>query len=312
MRYQHAGGAPGGGGAAAASWRGAALLVAGALLLLWLPRGPHAPPPLLEERLPAAAATAGGGGGVAAAGAGASAGAPVPVPAAGVAKRGDAKPKGRSDQPTYEVRRALLQEGGCGPVARRRAAVLACAPAAHPRPRGLPRRGPQMFGETEVLFQLPKQPAGAARARPLGPHLTAPCGRRRSRSSPRPPPPPPPSKHRAPAGVLFVAHGCGHAALDWFPQSKACPRCVGLPEEMNITAAALARRLALVAVSSAARDSHQCWDAYEGSDDIVAVGAVCRGLRGWGAAGGCERGSNLQRVHPVPSFNLRPPGPARR
>lgn len=58
---------------------------------------------------------------------------------------------------------------------------------------------------------------------------------------PLPPPTPcwqvPPS----PRGTLFVAHGCTHAAHDWWPPSPACPHCLGLPEEVAQTQQALAR-----------------------------------------------------------------------
>ena len=53
-----------------------------------------------------------------------------------------------------------------------------------------------------------------------------------------------------PVGLLFVAHGCGHAATDFFPRSDRCPTCAGLPEESRLVAKALKRRLAVAAVSS--------------------------------------------------------------
>jgi len=62
-------------------------------------------------------------------------------------------------------------------------------------------------------------------------------------------------------GVLLVFHGCSHSATDWWPKSAACPKCIGLPEEVNITRVALHRGYALVALSSAARNSHKCWHA---------------------------------------------------
>jgi hypothetical protein len=31
-------------------------------------------------------------------------------------------------------------------------------------------------------------------------------------------------------GTVFVAHGCQHAATDFFPQSARCAKCLGLPE----------------------------------------------------------------------------------
>lgn len=80
------------------------------------------------------------------------------------------------------------------------------------------------------------------------------------------------AKPAKPTGVLFAAHGCGHAATDWFPKGPDCAGCTGLPEELNITAAALARGLALVAMTSADRDSG-CWAVDPGSNDIAAVRA---------------------------------------
>lgn len=47
-----------------------------------------------------------------------------------------------------------------------------------------------------------------------------------------------PEKTRA---TLFIAHGCSHAAHDWWPPSAACPQCLGLPEEVAQTQQALAR-----------------------------------------------------------------------
>lgn len=45
----------------------------------------------------------------------------------------------------------------------------------------------------------------------------------------------------APRALLFIAHGCSHAARDWWPPSHACPHCLGLPEEVAQTQQALAR-----------------------------------------------------------------------
>ncbi len=107
-----------------------------------------------------------------------------------------------------------------------------------------------------------------------------------------PPSPPPPNPNQVlngtevvwqrPAadsheGVLLTFHGCGHGAVDFFPKSAGCPKCIGLAEEVNITRTALARGLALVAVSSADRDGSRCWDASKGSEDVLAV----RGCVGW-------------------------------
>jgi hypothetical protein len=59
-------------------------------------------------------------------------------------------------------------------------------------------------------------------------------------------------------GVLLLAHGCSHSATDWWPPSDSCPRCIGLPEEKRIVAAALDSGLFVIAVSSVDRDS-RCW-----------------------------------------------------
>jgi hypothetical protein len=34
--------------------------------------------------------------------------------------------------------------------------------------------------------------------------------------------------------ILFLAHGCSHAATDFFDQSPTCPKCIGLPVERRI------------------------------------------------------------------------------
>ncbi|PNW84355.1 hypothetical protein CHLRE_04g231810v5 [Chlamydomonas reinhardtii] len=66
-------------------------------------------------------------------------------------------------------------------------------------------------------------------------------------------------------GVMFIAHGCGHGATDWWPQSESCPKCIGLPEEMNVTLHLLLRGYAAVAVSSADRTRSRCWqDSFGG------------------------------------------------
>ncbi|EFJ51724.1 hypothetical protein VOLCADRAFT_103362 [Volvox carteri f. nagariensis] len=62
-------------------------------------------------------------------------------------------------------------------------------------------------------------------------------------------------------GVMFIAHGCNHGAIDWWPQSPSCPQCIGLPEELNVTLHCLVRGYAVVAVSSAARRGSRCWQS---------------------------------------------------
>ncbi|GIM02459.1 hypothetical protein Vretimale_7313 [Volvox reticuliferus] len=65
-------------------------------------------------------------------------------------------------------------------------------------------------------------------------------------------------------GVMFIAHGCNHGAIDWWPSSPSCPQCIGLPEELNLTLHCLLRGYAVVAVSSAARRASRCWQSIFG------------------------------------------------
>lgn len=62
-------------------------------------------------------------------------------------------------------------------------------------------------------------------------------------------------------GVLFVAHGCSHAATDWWPKSTSCTKCTGLPIEMSIAREAIYnQKFAVLAISSLNR-VHKCWNA---------------------------------------------------
>lgn len=63
----------------------------------------------------------------------------------------------------------------------------------------------------------------------------------------------------SPKAVLFLAHGCNGKASNFWDKSPKCPKCVGLPEERLITLHALARKFAVLAVSSAGR----CWSLGE-------------------------------------------------
>lgn len=58
-----------------------------------------------------------------------------------------------------------------------------------------------------------------------------------------------------PAGILLLAHGCSHSATDFF---SSCSKCLGLPEEMRIVKAALARNYVALALSSSDRYSKCC------------------------------------------------------
>lgn len=85
-----------------------------------------------------------------------------------------------------------------------------------------------------------------------------------------------------PAGILFLAHGCAHSALDFFRPSIDCPQCVGLPEEVHIVRAARGRGLVAVAVS-AADTYHHCWregDAERVRTVLDKVQAWARSLTG--------------------------------
>lgn len=58
-----------------------------------------------------------------------------------------------------------------------------------------------------------------------------------------------------PKAVLFIAHGCNGRAANFWDKSSKCPNCVGLPEERLVVINALARKFAVLAISSAGR----CW-----------------------------------------------------
>ncbi|OMO61455.1 hypothetical protein CCACVL1_23497 [Corchorus capsularis] len=59
----------------------------------------------------------------------------------------------------------------------------------------------------------------------------------------------------SPKAVLFLAHGCSGRAVNFWDRSSKCPECVGLPEERLITLHALARKYAVLTISSAGK----CW-----------------------------------------------------
>ncbi|KAJ6686462.1 SECRETION-REGULATING GUANINE NUCLEOTIDE EXCHANGE FACTOR [Salix purpurea] len=58
-----------------------------------------------------------------------------------------------------------------------------------------------------------------------------------------------------PKAVLFVAHGCNGGAVNFWDRSSSCPNCIGLPEERLLVLHALARKFAVITISSAGR----CW-----------------------------------------------------
>ncbi|XP_059283241.1 uncharacterized protein LOC132036863 [Lycium ferocissimum] len=63
----------------------------------------------------------------------------------------------------------------------------------------------------------------------------------------------------SPKAILFLAHGCNGKAANFWDRSPKCPNCVGLPEERLITLNALAKRFAVLGVSSSGR----CWSMEE-------------------------------------------------
>lgn len=74
-----------------------------------------------------------------------------------------------------------------------------------------------------------------------------------------------------PSKILFLAHGCGHSALDFWPDSPECPTCIGLPEERRIVTMALQRDYLVVAVSSAGQDHGGRWDTRVDSKRVMRV-----------------------------------------
>ncbi|KAH6785433.1 secretion-regulating guanine nucleotide exchange factor [Perilla frutescens var. hirtella] len=63
----------------------------------------------------------------------------------------------------------------------------------------------------------------------------------------------------SPKAVLFLAHGCSGRAANFWDKSPKCPNCVGLPEERLIVLHALARKFAVLAISS----KGVCWSLGE-------------------------------------------------
>ena len=91
----------------------------------------------------------------------------------------------------------------------------------------------------------------------------------------------------APKGIVFLAHGCHHAAVDFFPASDRCVRCAGLPEETRVAAKALTRGYVVAAVSS----EKACWNT---QGDARRVAAALDRVR--------RRNPDLPRGAPVFAF----------
>ncbi|OVA00203.1 hypothetical protein BVC80_8695g18 [Macleaya cordata] len=74
----------------------------------------------------------------------------------------------------------------------------------------------------------------------------------------------------SPKAVLFLAHGCNGRAVNFWDRSPSCPNCVGLPEERLIILHALARKFAVLTISSSGR----CWSFWE-------EGSIVKGIIRW-------------------------------
>ncbi|XP_050228244.1 uncharacterized protein LOC126677597 [Mercurialis annua] len=59
----------------------------------------------------------------------------------------------------------------------------------------------------------------------------------------------------SPKAVLFLAHGCNGRAVNFWERSPGCANCIGLPEERLLVLHALAKKFAVLTISSAGR----CW-----------------------------------------------------
>lgn len=64
---------------------------------------------------------------------------------------------------------------------------------------------------------------------------------------------------KSPKAVLFIAHGCNCRAAYFWDRSPTCLNCIGLPEERLLVLEALARKFAVLTISSAGR----CWTLAE-------------------------------------------------
>ncbi|XP_062151933.1 uncharacterized protein LOC133860322 [Alnus glutinosa] len=62
-----------------------------------------------------------------------------------------------------------------------------------------------------------------------------------------------------PKAVIFLAHGCNGRAVNFWDRSSTCSNCIGLPEERLLVLHALARKFAVLTISSVGR----CWTFVE-------------------------------------------------
>jgi hypothetical protein len=74
-----------------------------------------------------------------------------------------------------------------------------------------------------------------------------------------------------PKGILFLAHGCQHSALDFWPSNPKCEECVGLPEEHKIVKKALESKYTVLAISSHSQGHGGCWAARHDNNRVLKV-----------------------------------------
>lgn len=82
-----------------------------------------------------------------------------------------------------------------------------------------------------------------------------------------------------PKAMLFVAHGCDGTPRNFWVRCANCPKCVGLPEETQIALDALARKYAVLVVSS----TDSCWTY---GDEKLRVHGI---IRWWVEKNGLEK-----------------------
>jgi hypothetical protein len=92
-------------------------------------------------------------------------------------------------------------------------------------------------------------------------------------------------------GFMIYAHGCGHSALDWWPQSSSCPTCKPLPAETYLVDKSVSRGLVTIAISSPNR-KHKCWHLSDKAHVLNVLQHV-KGLVTAAAAGGVGADSSV-------------------
>lgn len=77
----------------------------------------------------------------------------------------------------------------------------------------------------------------------------------------------------APKGLLFVTPGCARWGPGFWPRSKSCPECVGLPEDVCHSAQALLRGYAIFVAWPVDRafPGQYCWSAKDDYPSLVQI-----------------------------------------